>query len=101
MNNIFLNSSTDQRISLIRDRLCAALSPFTLEIRDNSSEHAKHIGSATGSHYILTIVSAAFEGYTRVDRHRLVYSALGDAMQDGGIHALSISAYTPKEFKAR
>ncbi|UDG83033.1 BolA family protein [Candidatus Vallotia lariciata] len=100
MNNIFLAASPDRRIELIRDRLSTTLSPFVLEIQDNSLEHAEHAGAATGSHYSVTIVSAVFDGHTRVDRHRLVYSALRNEMQKG-IHALSINAYTPKEFDSK
>ncbi|WP_225721695.1 BolA family protein [Candidatus Vallotiella sp. (ex Adelges kitamiensis)] len=97
MNNVFLTASAEHRIKLIRERLCASLSPFTLEIHDNSTEHTSHTGAAAGSHYAITIVSATFDGHTRVARHRLVYDALLDAMKNG-IHALSIRAYTPKEF---
>ncbi|MCG1054705.1 BolA family transcriptional regulator [Mycetohabitans sp. B5] len=97
MTDVFLTASAEQRIALIRARLGAALSPFTLEIRDDSAQHAGHAGAAAGGHYTVTVVSAAFDGRTRVARHRLVYDALSDAMQRG-IHALSINAYTPEEF---
>ncbi|MCG1042414.1 BolA family transcriptional regulator [Mycetohabitans sp. B8] len=97
MTDAFLNASTEQRIALIRERLGAALSPLALEVRDDSAQHAGHAGAAAGGHYTVTIVSAAFDGRTRVARHRLVYDALSDAMQRG-IHALSIHACTPEEF---
>ncbi|MEJ2768216.1 BolA family protein [Mycetohabitans sp. B46] len=96
-DDAFLTTSAEQRIALIRERLGAALSPLTLKVRDDSAQHAGHAGAAAGGHYTVTIVSAAFDGRTRVARHRLVYDALSDAMQRG-IHALSIHAYTPEEF---
>jgi BolA protein len=46
------------------------------------------------------IVAEAFEGLSRVLRHRMVYDALGPLMQ-GPIHALAIRAYTPDEFQTR
>lgn len=49
-----------------------------------------------GDHFGLVIVSEDFEGMSRVDRHRAVYDALGDAM-GGEIHAVEIRAQTPEE----
>lgn len=49
-----------------------------------------------GHHFEALIVSAAFEGRTRIERHRLVYAALGDRMRQQ-IHALSMRTLTPKE----
>ncbi|MFW5983935.1 MAG: BolA family protein [Halobacteria archaeon] len=49
-----------------------------------------------GAHFGLVIVSDDFEGMSRVDRHRAVYDALGDAM-GGDIHAVEIRAQTPEE----
>jgi stress-induced morphogen len=50
--------------------------------------------TGTRDHYQARIVSPAFEGKTPIEQHRLVYSALGDAMQ-GPIHALALKTYTP------
>lgn len=80
----------------IRERL-EALVPTSLNLEDESAQHAGHAGASSGGHYRLTIVSSRFEGLNAVARHRLVYQALGDLMQKG-IHALAISAYTPEEF---
>jgi acid stress-induced BolA-like protein IbaG/YrbA len=52
-----------------------------------------------GRHFFATIVSAAFEGLSRVKRHQRVYAALGDRMREQ-IHALSMKTLTPAEFAA-
>ena len=51
-----------------------------------------------GHHFEAVVVSDAFAGKNRVQRHRLVYKALGDRMRDE-IHALSIKTYTPQEWE--
>ncbi len=50
-----------------------------------------------GRHFYATIVSASFEGLSRVRRHQLVYAALGERMKEQ-IHALSMKTLTPEEF---
>ena len=50
-----------------------------------------------GQHFYATIVSSDFEGKRLVQRHQLVYSAMGDRMK-AEVHALSIKAFTPEEF---
>ena len=52
-----------------------------------------------GQHFYATIVSADFEGRNRVQRHQLVYGALGERMR-AEIHALSMKTLTPQEFAA-
>jgi BolA protein len=81
---------------LIKQLLTEALHPEKLEILDNSAAHAGHAGSRSGGHYHVTIVSPLFEGKTLVQRHQLVYKALGDLMKQQ-IHALGINALTPSE----
>jgi stress-induced morphogen len=49
-----------------------------------------------GDHFEATIIAGAFEGKTLIERHRLVYQALGDAMK-GPIHALTLKTYAPDE----
>lgn len=51
-----------------------------------------------GAHFEAVVVSADFEGKTPVERHQMVYAALGDAMREE-IHALSIKTYTPQQWK--
>jgi acid stress-induced BolA-like protein IbaG/YrbA len=53
-----------------------------------------------GQHFQAVIVSAAFEGKSRVQRHQLVYQALGERMREE-IHALSMQTFTPEEAKQR
>ena len=79
----------------IRERL-AVLSPSTLELRDESGQHAGHAGArpSGGSHWQLTIESEAFRGKSALARHRMVYEALGDLMERE-IHALRIEARAP------
>jgi Predicted transcriptional regulator, BolA superfamily len=52
-----------------------------------------------GSHFDAVIVSRAFEGKRLIQRHQMVYAALGDRMK-AEIHALSMRTLTPEEFKA-
>lgn len=80
----------------MRARL-AALDPVRLEIRDASARHAGHAGAQPGSgHFTMTIVSARFTGKRTMERHRMVYDALGPLMQCE-IHALSMETKTPEE----
>jgi len=82
----------------IRSKLTAALQPASLEIVDDSHKHAGHAGARPGgeSHFTVRIVSASFEGLSRVARQRLVYGALKDELATD-IHALAIEARTPAE----
>lgn len=85
------------RMTQIRERLDAALSPVALEIDDESHLHAGHAGARDGrGHFRVMIVSPAFNGLNRIKRHQLVYGSLGEMMQSD-IHALSIQAYSPDE----
>lgn len=81
----------------IRARL-AALRPAALELADESAAHAGHAGARPEgqTHWRLRIVSPAFAGMSTLERHRMVYAALGEMMQHP-IHALAIRAETPDE----
>ena len=83
----------------IRERL-AALEPQALDLVDESSKHEGHAGARPGgnTHWRLTIVSPRFSGQPTVARHRMVYQALGELMQNP-IHALAITARAPEETK--
>jgi BolA protein len=81
----------------IRERL-AGLRPVSVDLRDESAQHAGHAGAASGGgHWQLTIVSEAFRGKNAVARHRMIYEALGDLMKRD-IHALKIEAFAPEQF---
>lgn len=88
--------STEARI---RERL-AALDPVSLELVDESEQHHGHVGwkDGGGTHWRLSIVSARFAGRPSVERHRMVYQALGELMHNP-IHALAITARSPEESK--
>lgn len=88
--------STD-RVQQIRDRLEAAFSPSHLQVKDQSHLHAGHAGARDGmGHFEVTIVADSFADRSRIERHRLVYEALGPMMQTD-IHALNINAFSPAE----
>ena len=74
-------------ITEIRARIQAALPDAQVSVTDTTGG---------GDHFAATVVSAAFAGKGPVDRHRLVYAALGDAMR-GPIHALALTTQTPDE----
>ena len=81
----------------IKQLLTESLKPALLEIIDNSAAHAGHAGAKSGGgHYHVTIVAEAFEGKSLVQRHQLIYKALGDMMKQQ-IHALGINALSPSE----
>ena len=87
----------DDRVQLIRERIEAALNPASMEIIDDSQKHIGHAGAASGGgHFNVVIVSDQFKDKSLLERHRMIYDALGDAMQSE-IHALSIKALTPEE----
>ena len=77
-------------IEQIRARLLSAFAPTELDVLDEGHKHAGHAGEGKG-HFRVRIVSAAFAGQLPLKRHRMVYAALDDLM-DNGIHALSIDA---------
>ncbi len=88
---------TADRVTRIEARLRETLAPERLEIVDESSKHAGHAGARSGGgHFAVTIVSVRFEGLNPIQRHRLVYEALGDLMKTD-VHALSVRALTPGE----
>lgn len=85
------------RIERIRRAVETALSPDRVEVIDESHLHAGHAGAQSGlGHFRVNIVASAFEGRSLIQRHRLVYAAVGDMMTTD-IHALSIDAITPGE----
>ena len=87
-------------VELINEHL-APLGAESIEVYDDSHEHAGHVGARDGGgHFQLLIVAQAFHGKSHVARHRMVYDALRPLMPRQ-IHALAIQAYTPEEFSRR
>ena len=86
---------SEKRIKMISDRLMI-LNPKDLDIIDEGHLHIGHEGAKKGGHFKVLIVSDQFKNKTPLERHRLVYSAMGELMKTE-IHALSINAKTPEE----
>lgn len=85
-------------VQLLQQRLQQVLQPSQLEVIDESHQHHGHAGAngtGYGTHFRVKITAGAFAGKSAVARHRLVYDALQDFM-DQGLHALAIEAQTPQ-----
>ncbi len=89
----------------ITEKLQAALAPISLEVIDESHKHAGHAhaitrpgtaGASGGTHFQIKVVSDAFTGKSRVDRHRTINSLLSAELADS-VHALAIDAKAPGE----
>jgi BolA protein len=88
---------TTERVGLIRQRLEKVFSPEELEIIDDSQRHAGHAGARDGrGHFQVRILSRQFSGRRSLERHRMVYAALGTLMQTD-IHALNVTALSPDD----
>ncbi len=82
----------DPTAANLEQRLRDVLAPTELQVHDESAQHAGHAGAngtGFGTHFRVRIASPQFAGKTRVQRHRLVYDALQDFV-DQGLHALAI-----------
>lgn len=83
---------SQNRVLAIRERLIAVFQPSELEVIDESDKHKGHPGARDGrGHFRVRIVSPVFEGRKPLERHRMVYAALGPLMKTD-IHALSVQA---------
>ena len=82
----------------IREKLAQAFAPAELQVVNDSHHHAGHASSpGTGeSHFSVMVVSDAFAGKSRLERHRMVNDVLAEELK-GPVHALAISALTPEE----
>ena len=86
----------EERVQLLRERL-ETLEPTKLEIRDDSEKHVGHVGARDGrSHFFVLIESPIFKDRSALERHQLVYDAVGDLMISD-IHALQIEARYPTD----
>jgi BolA protein len=87
-----------QHEQALRDLLSSALSPSHLEIHNESPGHG--LPASAEKHFRVVVVSSAFAGLSRVDRHRWVHQAVASELSSH-IHALAVQAYTPSEWDAR
>jgi len=82
----------------IHDALVSAFEPSALEVINESGNHNVPPGSET--HFKVVVISAQFAGKPLVHRHRAVNAALAEALA-AGVHALSIQAWTPAQWRER
>jgi BolA family transcriptional regulator, general stress-responsive regulator len=82
----------------IIDKLTAAFAPESVRVEDESSRHEGHAGHQPGgqTHFRIYIVSEAFGGKSRLDRHRMINDVLSAEIK-AGVHALAIHASAPGE----
>ena len=83
---------------IITTKLTAAFAPQSLRVEDESHHHQGHAGHRPGgeTHFRLYIVSEAFRGKSRIERHRMINTVLASEFE-GGVHALAIHALAPGE----
>jgi len=86
-------------IDIIKDKIKLEINIIKIEIIDQSSQHANHPGNSGGGHYKSLIISNDFNGKSLVERHQMVYKALGELMTNE-IHAFSMQTMTESEFKS-
>jgi len=82
----------------ITNKLREAFSPDSLQVQDESHLHEGHAGHRVGgeTHFRIYIVSGAFKGKSRIERHRLINATLADELASS-VHALAIHAQAPGE----
>jgi len=87
-----------RRSELITEKLTKAFAPASLRVVDESHQHEGHAGHRPGgqTHFRVYIVAEAFRGKTRLERHRMINTALSNELA-GGVHALAIHADAPDE----
>jgi BolA protein len=86
------------RRDTITNKLREAFIPESLDVQDESHLHEGHAGHRPGgeTHFRIYIVSSAFKGKSRIDRHRMINAALDSELKDS-VHALAILARAPGE----
>jgi len=82
-------------LDIIKSKLYDNFDIKDLEIIDESHKHANH-SQSSGGHFQVTIISDDFAGQSLINRHKMVYNALGDLIQTK-IHAISIKAKSSDE----
>ncbi|KAI8976043.1 bola-like protein-domain-containing protein [Pilobolus umbonatus] len=87
----------------IETKVSQALNPSIMEIINESHLHAHHAAMKGNTHkethFKMTIVSEDFAGKSMMQRHRMIYSLLGDELQHQGLHALTLKTKTPAELQ--
>ena len=83
---------------IITEKLTGAFTPESLRVADESHQHEGHAGHRPGgeTHFRVYIVSEAFRGKSRIERHRMINAALAAELA-GSVHALAIHANAPGE----
>ena len=83
---------------VITEKLSTAFTPQSVEVVDESHQHAGHAGHREGgeTHFRVYIVAEAFRGKSRLERHRMINATLSSELA-GGVHALAIHASAPGE----
>lgn len=77
------------------------VTPESIQLNIAQGMAIEHLNvDGDGRHFEAVVVSDAFAGKNRIQRHQLVYQTLGERMR-GEIHALSIKTYTPQEWEDR
>ena len=90
-----------ERVARVEARLRASFAPDHLEVDDESHHHRGHAGAKDGrAHLRVRIVAGRFSGVSRIERHRMVYLALGEELESE-VHALAIQVLTPEEWASR
>jgi len=85
----------EERMAAIESALKATFNDLTrCEVQDDSHEHAGHRSHGGMGHFTVRLTSPDFAGKSLIQRHRMVYAALGELMQTD-IHAVSIDTDTP------
>ena len=82
----------------ITKKLREAFSPESLEVSDESHLHEGHAGHRPGgeTHFRVYIVSQAFQGKSRIERHRMINALLAPELA-GSVHALALKIHSPGE----
>jgi BolA protein len=82
----------------IARKLRAELAPLELSVVDDSDRHAGHAGSRPEgeTHFTVKVVSRAFAGKSRLERHRMIHALLSEELSSR-VHALAITAEAPAE----
>ena len=86
-------------IDITKNNIKSQINIIKIEIIDQSENHANHPGNNGGGHYKALIISNDFNGKNLVERHQMIYRALGKLMTNE-IHAFSMKTMTEEEFKS-